>query len=232
MPFDPRMVGTAHEKCGGRRSTMAALCPRNSPPLRWRSFPITQRVGRHSSGKSRLHLLERGALRGRLRRDWLQGPGRRSVPGVGDVPGRGARVLVVDVVVWLTGAERDLRLRSVGRTSPRESERRSGRTLMMAATVLVVQLACRWLGLPASKAMISVMLLQVTPDLQALLHKGRLRIAGALAGAALALGASLLLGRMRVPPRWSSRQFCSTSPKNLAFSASFFSARKTPVLVE
>jgi hypothetical protein len=105
-------------------------------------------------------------------------------------------VLVVDAVVWLTGAERDLRLRSVGRSPLRDPGGRPGRTVTLTATVLVVQLACRWLDLPASKAMISVMLLQVTPDLQALLHKGRLRITGALAGAALALGASLLLARM------------------------------------
>jgi uncharacterized membrane protein YccC len=105
-------------------------------------------------------------------------------------------VLVVDLVVWLTGAERDLRLRSVGRSPLRDPGSRLGRTVTLAATVLVAQLACRWLDLPASKAMISVMLLQVTPDLQALLHKGRLRIAGALAGAALALLASLLLARM------------------------------------
>ena len=51
--------------------------------------------------------------------------------------------------------------------------------MMLAVTVLLTVLGAHVLDLPPSKAAISVMLLTVTPHLQALILKGELRLVGA-----------------------------------------------------
>ncbi len=103
-------------------------------------------------------------------------------------------VLVADMVTWLAGAERDLGLRVGG--APLWPLRGAwlSQTLMLAVTVLLTLLGAHALGLPPGAAAISVMLLTVTPHLQALLLKGELRIAGLLLGTAWGLGIFLLVG--------------------------------------
>ena len=60
-------------------------------------------------------------------------------------------------------------------------------------TVALVQVLSHLLDLSTSTAIISVMLLTITPDYQSLLHKGELRIAGALLAIAYAMVALILL---------------------------------------
>src|SRR5262249_36861148 len=89
-------------------------------------------------------------------------------------------VVVATVVSWLSGVEYDLVIR-LG-TNPLLPLRWDwlSQSLMLAVTVLLTLLGAHVIGLPAEKAAISVMLLTVTPHLQALILKGELRVAGAL----------------------------------------------------
>jgi uncharacterized membrane protein YccC len=102
-------------------------------------------------------------------------------------------VVVADVVTWLFGAERDLGIRfGDAPLWPLRAEWLN-QSLMLAATVLLTILGAHALGLPPEKAAISVMLLTMTPHVQALILKGELRIAGALLATVWALGTFLLL---------------------------------------
>ena len=102
-------------------------------------------------------------------------------------------VVVADVVTWLFGAERDLGIR-FGETPlwPLRADWVS-QSVMLAVTVLVTLLGAHALGLPPEKTAISVMLLTVTPHVQALILKGELRIAGALLATVWAVGTFLLV---------------------------------------
>ena len=64
---------------------------------------------------------------------------------------------------------------------------------MLAVTVLLTLLRAHALGLPPEKTAISVMLLTVTPHLQALILKGELRIAGLLLATAWAMVAFVVV---------------------------------------
>jgi uncharacterized membrane protein YccC len=102
-------------------------------------------------------------------------------------------VVIADLVTWLTGAERDLHIRTGGEALwPLRTDWLSHSAMLVVTTVLA-QLTTRWLQLPADAALVSVMLLTVTPSIQALLHKGVLRVVGALLGAIWAIGSFLLL---------------------------------------
>jgi len=105
-------------------------------------------------------------------------------------------VVIADLVVWLSGAERDLRIQAGG--SPLWPVRADwlNHGLMLTVTVALTQLATRHLDLPTTAALVSVMILTVTPDLQALLHKGELRLVGLFLGAAWGLGTFLILSRL------------------------------------
>ncbi len=102
--------------------------------------------------------------------------------------------MVAVLVTWLAGAERDLGIR-LGETPllPVRGEWLS-QSLMLAVTVLLTLLGAHALGLPPAKAAISVMLLTVTPHVQAMILKGELRIAGALLATAWALGTFVVVG--------------------------------------
>jgi uncharacterized membrane protein YccC len=97
-------------------------------------------------------------------------------------------------VIWVAGAERDLAIR-VGDTPlwPVRGDWLS-QSLMLSVTVLLTILGAHMLGLPPEKAAISVMLLTVTPHVQAMILKGELRIAGLLLATAWSLGTFLLVG--------------------------------------
>jgi uncharacterized membrane protein YccC len=105
-------------------------------------------------------------------------------------------VAVADVVSWLSGAERDLGIRLGG--APLWPVRGDwlSQSLMLAVTVLLTLLGAHALGLPPEKAAISVMLLTVTPHVQAMIQKGELRLAGALLAAAWAVGTFLVVARL------------------------------------
>jgi uncharacterized membrane protein YccC len=104
-------------------------------------------------------------------------------------------VIVADLVTWLTAGESDLRIQPGG--SPLLPVRADwvNHALMLIVAVLLTRAACSWLALPTSKAIVSVMLLTVTPDLQSSLRKGELRLVGALLATLWATGGYLLLGQ-------------------------------------
>jgi uncharacterized membrane protein YccC len=100
-------------------------------------------------------------------------------------------VLVAAVTSWLSGAERDLDIQfGEAPLLPLRGEWLS-QSLMLAVTVLLTLLGAHALDLPPEKAAISVLLLSVTPSMQAMILKGELRFAGALLAIAWALGTFL-----------------------------------------
>ena len=102
-------------------------------------------------------------------------------------------VVVAAMVTWLSGAERDLGIRfGEAPLWPLRADWLS-QSLMLAVTVLLTLLGAHALGLPPEKTAISVMLLTVSPHLQALILKGELRIVGLLLATAWALGAFLVV---------------------------------------
>jgi uncharacterized membrane protein YccC len=102
-------------------------------------------------------------------------------------------VVVADVVIWLFGAERDLGIRfGEAPLWPLRGDWLS-QSLMLAVTVLLTLLAAHALGLPPEKAAISVMLLTVTPHVQAMILKGELRLAGLFLAVGWAAGTFLVV---------------------------------------
>jgi uncharacterized membrane protein YccC len=103
-------------------------------------------------------------------------------------------VVVADVVSWLSGAESDLSI-ELG-TTPLWPVRGDwlSQSLMLAVTVLIVLLGAHAIGLPPEKTAISVMLLTVTPHLQAMVLKGELRLVGAFLAVAWAVVTFLVVG--------------------------------------
>jgi uncharacterized membrane protein YccC len=103
-------------------------------------------------------------------------------------------VVVADVVTWLFGAEHDLGIRFAG--SPLWPVRGNwlSQSLMLAVTVLLTLFGAHALDIPPEKAAISVMLLTVTPHVQAMILKGELRLAGAFLAVAWAVAIFLVVG--------------------------------------
>lgn len=103
-------------------------------------------------------------------------------------------VVVADVVTWLFGAERDLHI-EFGEAPlwPIRSEWLN-QSMMLAVTVMLTLLGAHVLGLSPDKAAISVMMLTVTPHVQAMILKGELRIAGALLATAWGIITFILVG--------------------------------------
>ena len=65
---------------------------------------------------------------------------------------------------------------------------------MLAVTVLLTLLGAHALGLPPEKAAISVLLLTVSPHLQALVQKGELRVAGLVLAVLWGAGTFVVVG--------------------------------------
>jgi uncharacterized membrane protein YccC len=103
-------------------------------------------------------------------------------------------VVVADVMSWLFGAESDLSIQ-LGDTPlfPLRAEWLS-QSLMLAVTVMLTLLGAHTIDLSPEQAAISVMLLTITPHVQAMIHKGELRIAGALLASLWALLTFVLVG--------------------------------------
>jgi len=102
-------------------------------------------------------------------------------------------VVVADGVNWVTGSERDLSIEVGG--SPLLPLRLDwlNHSLMLVVTAALTLFCTHLLELPAEASAISVLMLTVTPHIQALLLKGELRIAGAVLATAWALGMFLVL---------------------------------------
>jgi uncharacterized membrane protein YccC len=102
-------------------------------------------------------------------------------------------VVVADLVMWLTGAESDLRIRAGGEPLLPLNFRNLSHSLMLVVTVALTQLVTSYLDLPTESTITSLMLLTIAPDIQSMLKKGELRILGAVLGTAWALGSFLLV---------------------------------------
>jgi uncharacterized membrane protein YccC len=89
-------------------------------------------------------------------------------------------VMLANLTTWLSGAEGTLHIETG--QAPLWPVRLDwiSRGVMLAVTAGLTLFACHRIGLPAEKAAISVLILTVTPTLQELLHKGELRLAGAI----------------------------------------------------
>jgi uncharacterized membrane protein YccC len=109
-------------------------------------------------------------------------------------------VVVADGVTWLFGVESDLAIR-FGEQSlwPIRVEWLS-QSLMLSLTVLLTLMGARAIDLPPSQAAVSVMLLTVTPHIQALIQKGELRIVGLFLAAIWSLVTFLLVGLLPYLP--------------------------------
>ncbi len=103
-------------------------------------------------------------------------------------------VVAADLVTWLAGAERDLGIHFGD--SPLWPVRPDwlNQSAMLAVTALLTLIAAHALGLPPEQAAISVMMLTVTPHVQAMIHKGELRIAGLFLATAWSLGTFVVVG--------------------------------------
>jgi uncharacterized membrane protein YccC len=109
-------------------------------------------------------------------------------------------VVVADVVTWLAGVESDLAIRFGEQPLwPIRGEWLS-QSLMLAVTVLLTLMGARAIGLPPSQAAVSVMLLTVTPHIQALVRKGELRVVGLFLAAVWSLITFLLVGLLPYLP--------------------------------
>jgi uncharacterized membrane protein YccC len=105
-------------------------------------------------------------------------------------------VIVADLVMWLTGAEKDLSIHTDGDPLLPLHYGRLNHSAQLVVTVALTQLVASFLNLPTVAAIVSVMILTITPDIQTLLRKGELRIFGALFGTVWALVSFLILSRL------------------------------------
>jgi uncharacterized membrane protein YgaE (UPF0421/DUF939 family) len=103
-------------------------------------------------------------------------------------------VVVADMMSWLFGAESDLSIQ-LGKTPlfPLHAEWLS-QSLMLSVTVMLTLLGAHVIGLSPEQSAISVMLLTITPHVQAMIHKGELRIEGALLASLWAVLTFVLVG--------------------------------------
>jgi uncharacterized membrane protein YccC len=89
-------------------------------------------------------------------------------------------VLVADVVTWLAGVESDVHIRLGEKPLWPLRFEWVNQSLMLTVTVLLTLVVAHAVDLPPEQAAVSVLLLTITPHLQALIQKGELRIVGLL----------------------------------------------------
>jgi uncharacterized membrane protein YccC len=105
-------------------------------------------------------------------------------------------VAIADLVMWLTGAESDLRIQAGGQPLLPLNYDNLNHSFMLVVTVALTQFVTSYLNLPTATTITSLMLLTIAPDIQSMLRKGELRVLGALLGTAWALGSFLLLAQL------------------------------------
>jgi uncharacterized membrane protein YccC len=105
-------------------------------------------------------------------------------------------VVIADLITWLSGTESDLRIQTAHAPLWPIDPGRLGHTLLLAITVLLTETVTTVLQLPQNTALVSVMVLMIAPDLQSMIRKGKLRIAGVLLAMLYGLLSLLLLMRM------------------------------------
>ena len=103
-------------------------------------------------------------------------------------------VLVADVANWLAGTEGEVGIR-LGEAPlwPLRAEW-INQSVMLAITVLLTLVVAHAIDLPPQQAAVSVLLLTISPHLQALIQKGKLRIVGLAIAVIWSLGTFLMVG--------------------------------------
>jgi uncharacterized membrane protein YccC len=104
-------------------------------------------------------------------------------------------VVVADVVAWATRMEFTLHI-DVG-SAPLWPLRADwvNRSLMLTVTALLTRTATTWLDLPPLPSVISVLMLSITPDVQAALRKGQLRLLGAFLATGWSLATYIIINQ-------------------------------------
>ncbi|MBM4071103.1 MAG: hypothetical protein FJ271_19475 [Planctomycetes bacterium] len=105
-------------------------------------------------------------------------------------------VLMADLVNFLSGAEKTVALQQAGPPLWPIQAAWLSHAAMMVVAVLLSQALMRLAEIPARQTLISVMILGVSADEQALIRKGRDRLTGALLGGAWGFASFLLLARL------------------------------------
>jgi len=88
-------------------------------------------------------------------------------------------VSVASAVSWISRSESDLRIQLGESPLLPINPAWASQALMLAVTAIITQFGARWLDLSPDKSVVSVLILMVAPDLQSMLQKGELRLAGA-----------------------------------------------------
>jgi uncharacterized membrane protein YgaE (UPF0421/DUF939 family) len=103
-------------------------------------------------------------------------------------------VAVADVMNWLAGVEKDFHIEVGNRPLWPLRNDWVNQSLMLSVTVLLTLVGAHAIDLPPEQSAVSVLLLTVTPHLQALILKGELRIVGLVLATIWSLGTFLLVG--------------------------------------
>jgi uncharacterized membrane protein YccC len=105
-------------------------------------------------------------------------------------------LVVADFTVWISGTEGTLQIHPGGEPFFPVRGEWVRRSLMLVVTVELTQILTRWFDLPTSATIVSVMMITTTPDLQSMIWKGEMRLAGAGLALVWGLGTFALLSRL------------------------------------
>jgi uncharacterized membrane protein YgaE (UPF0421/DUF939 family) len=103
-------------------------------------------------------------------------------------------VLVAVIVNWLTGAEEDVHILLGEKPLLPIRAEWVNQSLMLSVTVLLTLVAAHAVDLPPAQAAVSVLVLTISPHLQALIQKGELRIVGLVLATIWSLCTFLIVG--------------------------------------
>lgn len=88
-------------------------------------------------------------------------------------------VVVAVLVSWITGSESDMAIHTEGKALFPLDRHRINHSIMLMLTVATAQFTSHYLRLSATTALVSVVMLTITPHFQSLFWKGTLRLEGA-----------------------------------------------------
>jgi uncharacterized membrane protein YccC len=109
-------------------------------------------------------------------------------------------VVVADLVAWITASEQDLGIQVGGKPLLPLNLNWLNQSVMLVLTVVITLFVSHAIGLSPGTAAVSVMVLTVSPHLQALILKGELRVVGVALGSAWSLLTFFLVSLMPYLP--------------------------------
>jgi uncharacterized membrane protein YccC len=89
-------------------------------------------------------------------------------------------VIVAVLTSWITGSESDMMIHTEGEAIFPLDRHRINHSIMLMLTVATAQITSHFLHLSATTALVSVVMLTITPHFQSLFWKGTLRLEGAI----------------------------------------------------